>query len=89
VAKIEDKKLLESKHEPLIENAESAELHQEQAIVDNSHHIEYHNESSPAIYEKTQTPTRVMKEYQVNTKNLERFLDVPPTDDNYYQNINK
>jgi ATP-dependent Lon protease len=30
-----------------------------------------------------------MKQYQINTKNLERFLDVAPTDDNYYQNINK
>ena len=25
-----------------------------------------------------------LKEYQVNTKNLERFLDVAPTDDTYY-----
>lgn len=31
----------------------------------------------------------VAKQYQVNTKNLERFLDVAPTDDNYYTNINK
>jgi len=30
-----------------------------------------------------------LKEYQVNTKNLERFLDVAPTDDTYYQGINK
>lgn len=30
-----------------------------------------------------------MKQYQINTKNLERFLDVAPTDDNYYQDINK
>lgn len=29
------------------------------------------------------------KHYQINTKNLERFLDVAPTDDNYYNNINK
>ena len=28
-------------------------------------------------------------EYQINTKNLETFLDVPPTDDNYYSGINK
>ena len=28
-------------------------------------------------------------EYQINTKNMERFLDVPPTDDNYFANINK
>jgi len=30
-----------------------------------------------------------VKQYQINTKNLERFLDVAPTDDNYYTNINK
>jgi ATP-dependent Lon protease len=30
-----------------------------------------------------------VKEYCVNTKNLEKFLDVPSTDDQYYQNINK
>ena len=30
-----------------------------------------------------------VKEYQVNSKNLERFLDVAPTDDTYYQGINK
>jgi Lon-like ATP-dependent protease len=29
------------------------------------------------------------KHYQLNTKNIERFLDVPPTDDTYYQGINK
>ena len=27
-------------------------------------------------------------EYQINTKNLENFLDIPPTDDSYYANIN-
>ena len=32
---------------------------------------------------------RVMKEYQVNTLNLEQFLDVPQTDDHYYQGINQ
>jgi Lon-like ATP-dependent protease len=29
-----------------------------------------------------------IKEYQVNTKNLERFLDVAATDDHYYNGIN-
>lgn len=28
-------------------------------------------------------------EYQINTQNLERFLDVPPSDDSFYLNINK
>ena len=31
----------------------------------------------------------VLKQYQINTKNMESFLDVAPTDDNYYHNINK
>ena len=31
----------------------------------------------------------MVKQYQINTKNLEKFLDVPPTDDNYYIGINK
>ncbi len=30
-----------------------------------------------------------LKEYQVNTKNLEIFLDIPSTDDHYYQDINQ
>lgn len=36
-----------------------------------------------------QMNTDAIKEYQINTKNLERFLDVSPTDDTYYQGINK
>lgn len=28
-------------------------------------------------------------EYQINTQNLERFLDVAPSDDSFYMNINK
>jgi len=28
-------------------------------------------------------------EYQINSKNLERFLDIPPSDDNYYKDINQ
>jgi ATP-dependent Lon protease len=31
----------------------------------------------------------VIKEYQINNKNVEKFLDIPPTDDVYYQGINK
>ena len=29
------------------------------------------------------------KQYQVNTKNLERFLDIPSTDDTYHKGINQ
>jgi ATP-dependent Lon protease len=38
---------------------------------------------------KTELPERVLKTYQINTRNIEKFLDVPHTDDNYYHNINK
>lgn len=34
-------------------------------------------------------PEKLIKEYQINTKNLETFLDVPMTDDTYYYGINK
>lgn len=34
------------------------------------------------------TPEELI-EYQINTKNLETFLDIPPTDDSYFYNINK
>jgi len=30
-----------------------------------------------------------LKEYQINTQNLENFLDISQTDDNYYRDINK
>ena len=39
--------------------------------------------------EKDQEVTEGPVEYQINTKNLETFLDIPPTDDSYYININK
>jgi len=28
-------------------------------------------------------------EYQINTRNVEKFLDVSPTDDTYFEGINK
>lgn len=31
----------------------------------------------------------MIKEYQINSQNLETFLDVPMTDDNYYYGINQ
>ena len=39
--------------------------------------------TAPALY-KAELPEKLVKDYQVNTKNLELFLDVPPTDDHYY-----
>ena len=42
--------------------------------------------ATPGHLEHTE---ETLKEYQVNTKNLSRFLDVSPTDDTYYQGINK
>lgn len=38
-------------------------------------------ESQPA---SAQVAVDTDVEYQINTLNLEQFLDVPPTDDNYY-----
>ena len=35
------------------------------------------------------TPIGPDSNYQVNTKNLEKFLDMPSTDDTFYLNINK
>jgi|LauGreDrversion4_2_1035121.scaffolds.fasta_scaffold259544_3 hypothetical protein len=43
--------------------------------------------SAPTVY-KAELPEKMVKDYQVNTRNLELFLDVPPTDDHYYQGIN-
>ena len=39
--------------------------------------------------EKDQEVSEGPIEYQINTKNLETFLDIPPTDDSYYIGINK
>lgn len=44
--------------------------------------------TAPTLY-KAELPEKLVKDYQVNTKNLELFLDVPPTDDHYYQGINQ
>ena len=44
--------------------------------------------TAPTLY-KAELPERLVKDYQVNTRNLELFLDVPPTDDHYYQGINR
>lgn len=59
--------------------------HHESAVPDTTSNLVT---SAPTIY-KEEHPENVVKEYQVNTKNLEIFLDVPSTDDYYYTNINK
>lgn len=46
------------------------------------------------IEETTAQPENMLepaptKDYVVTTQNLEKFLDVPSTDDHYYQNINQ
>lgn len=38
---------------------------------------------------KTEAEVHSEVEYQINTKNVEKFLDVPPTDDAYFANLNK
>lgn len=44
-------------------------------------------ENQPAVAQSVDVESAT--NYQVNTKNLEKFLDFPTTDDNFYQNINK
>ena len=44
--------------------------------------------TTPAIF-KHEHPQKVHREYQINSKNLEKFLDMPSTDDHYYTDINK
>lgn len=46
------------------------------------------NVSPPALF-KHEHPEKVIKQYQINTKNLDKFLDVPSTDDHYYTGLNK
>lgn len=89
VAKIEDKKIQEQeaaavKMKPE-EELSHANDHHESAVPDTTSNL---ISSTPTIY-KEEHPENVVKEYQVNTKNLEKFLDVPSTDDYYYTNINK
>jgi len=78
VAKMEDKKLQVTPAVPI-----PSEVHvdvQSEAASDAT--------TAPTIY-KAELPERLVKDYQVNTKNLEVFLDVPATDDQYYQGINQ
>jgi len=50
---------------------------------------EEHNKDAAAVGHHLHEEIDKLKQYQINTKNLERFLDVAPTDDTYYNNINK
>ena len=45
-------------------------------------------ENLPEKEDQAEIPEQLI-EYQINTKNLETFLDIPPTDDSYFLNINK
>jgi len=89
VAKIEDKKIAESavqhaldqKSEETLETQDSLK----EASAEEAASINSINDLS--LY-KEEVPDRVIKEYQINTKNLESFLDVPMTDDTYYYGIN-
>jgi len=45
-------------------------------------------ENQPETEKAEEVPSQLI-EYQINTKNLETFLDIPPTDDSYYIGINK
>lgn len=87
VAKIEDKKLAESAVQHALDQktddpaADSALKEPEQAAAADS--------SNDLSLYKEEVPARVVKEYQINSKNLESFLDVPVTDDAYYYGINQ
>ena len=79
VAKMEDKKINEQPLAPTIEVEAAASTSQTSPPEDTT--------TQPTLY-KAELPEKVVKEYQVNSRNLEKFLDVPPTDDTYYQGIN-
>lgn len=46
-------------------------------------------ENQPEEGKMSPSPQEELIEYQINTKNLETFLDIPDTDDSYFLNINK
>ena len=46
-------------------------------------------ENQPEKEKLPETTSDELIEYQINTKNLETFLDIAPTDDSYFYNINK
>ena len=75
VAKMEDKKLTVTPAVPI-----AAQDPLEAAVEDPT--------TAPTLY-KAELPEKLVKDYQVNTRNLELFLDVPPTDDHYYKGINQ
>lgn len=45
--------------------------------------------STPAVIDEKKVPEKMKKTYQINTENLEAFLEEPSTDDLYYEGINK
>ena len=73
VAKLEQKKIEDDQLQGIDVATQQPE---ETEAASAGHHLHQELDTSP-------------KQYQINTKNLERFLDVAPTDDNYYQDINK
>jgi ATP-dependent Lon protease len=81
VAKMEDKLLTSPSAQP-----STLDVTLTEAGAEAAHHAEP-DVTQPTLY-KAELPSRVVKEYQVNTRNLERFLDVAPTDDHYYSGIN-
>lgn len=50
---------------------------------------EVHEEAADAGHHLNHDLEEGLKQYQINTKNLEDFLDIPATDDTYYSGINK
>lgn len=91
VAKIEGKKIAESELETAL-NAVNQENHVKEVAVKVEELVHDSAATVDTIQDlslyKEEVPEQVIKEYQINTKNLESFLDVPSTDDNYYYGIN-
>jgi len=91
-AKIEDKKMVENEHEAAQEV--TSELKDDKNLgsmepADSGKEENQEEEASTPMIFKEEHLEKVIKKYQINTQNLEKFLDLPSTDDNYYVNINK
>jgi Lon-like ATP-dependent protease len=62
---------------------------EQKKITDGITEGDSHEEAADAGHHLHTQLDSELKEYQINTKNLERFLDIAPTDDTYYSGINK
>lgn len=89
VAKLDDREYKVQQERKLLEDAnkpekveEGAELNEATETTDEVHEEEAADINTSAIVDEDIS-------YQINSQNLEKFLDVPPTDDYYYHRINE